>query len=290
VSDPMNDIRVVEPGRGASWWAHGWRNFTSSIGTWIGIMLIYIIITILISIVPYVGDVGHSLLAPVFIGGLMLGCHAIDRDQPLKVAHLFEGFQATHFVPLLIIGAIDLAITLLLAAILAAGVSGGGSIMDIMRHGGSDPLEMMSRSAGAIGLAGVFATLTALVIAAVMAALNWFAPALVVLHGAKPVDAMKSSFMATWRNWVAFLVYGLIAIALALVVMLAAGALAAMFGWSLFAGSGIAGMIGIFILGLVLLALFALVVGPIVFGSTYASYADCFADADGGDLSNPAYR
>jgi hypothetical protein len=290
MSDPINDIRVVEAARGAGWWAQGWRNFTSSIGTWMGIMLVYIIITILISVVPFVGDVGHSLLAPVFIGGLMLGCRALDRDQPLKVAHLFEGFQAANFVPLLIIGAVDIALTLLLAAVVAAGMSGGGSIMEIMRHGGSDPMEMMSRSAGAIGVSGLFASLAALVIGAVMAALNWFAPALVVLHGAKPIDAMKASFVATWRNWVAFLLYGLIAIALALVVILIVGALAVGFGISIFAGSSIVGMIGIVILGLLLFAAFALVVGPIAFGSTYAGYADVFAEPDAGDTGNPAYR
>jgi hypothetical protein len=129
-----------------------------------------------------------------------------------------------------------------------------------------------------------------LVIGAVMGALNWFAPALVVLHGAKPIDAMKTSFVATWRNWVPFLVYGLIALAAGLVVIGIVGALAVMFGLSLFAGSGIVGMIGVAILAMLLLALFALVVGPIVFGSTYGSYADAFADADDGDISNPAYH
>ncbi len=233
---------------------------------------------------------GHSLLAPVFIGGLMLGCRAIDRDQPLKVAHLFEGFQTANFVPLLTIGAVDIALTLLMAAVLAAGMSGSGSIMDIMRHGGSDPMEMMSRSAGALGVSGLFASLAALVIGAVMAALIWFAPALVVLHGARPIDAMKTSFVATWRNWVAFLVYGLIAIALAVVVILIVAALAVGFGVSMFAGSGIVGMIGMAILGMLLLAVFALVVGPIVLGSTYAGYTDCFAEAGEGDSVNPAYR
>ncbi len=290
MSDPMNDMRVVEAGHGARWWGHGWRIFASSMGTWIGIMLIYIIITILISIVPYVGDVGHSLLAPVFIGGLMLGCRAIDRDQPLRVAQLFEGFQAAHFVPLLIIGAVDIALTLLLAAVVAGGMAGGGNVMDIMRHGGSDPMAMISRSAGAIGVAGLLASLAALVIGAVMGSLNWFAPALVVLHGAKPIDAMKTSFVATWRNWLPFLVYGLIVLAFGVVVILIIGVLAIVFGLSLFEGSGVAGMIGMFILGLLLLGLFALVVGPIVFGSTYAGYADVFADPDAVDAGNPSHR
>lgn len=290
MADPMNDIRVVDPGRGASWWGQGWRIFASSIGTWIGIMLIYIIITILISIVPFVGDVGHSLLAPVFIGGLMLGCRAIARDQPLKVAHLFEGFQATYFVPLLIIGAVDIALTLLLAAVVAGGIFGGGNFMEMMRHGSADPMAMMSRSVGAIGVTGLFTTLAALVIGAVMGALNWFAPALVVLHGAKPIDAMKTSFVATWRNWLPFLVYGLIALAVGIVVIVVIGMAALMFGMSLFPGSGIVGMIGVAILALLILALLALVVGPIVFGSTYAGYADTFAAANAGDLGNPAYR
>jgi hypothetical protein len=267
---------VVEAGRGAGWWAQGWRTFTSSFGTWIGIMLIYIVITILISIVPYVGDVGHSLLAPVFIGGLMLGCRAIARDQPLKVAHLFEGFQAAHFVPLLIIGAIDIALWLLLAAVVAGGVFGSGSLM--------------ASSADAIGVGGLFASLAALVIGAVIGALNWFAPALVVLHGAKPIDAMKTSFVATWRNWLVFLVYGLIALAVSLVVFVVVGALAVTLGLSFFAGAGIVGMIGVAVLAMLLLALVALVLGPIVFGSTYAGYADCFADPDEGAVSNPAYR
>ena len=61
-----------------------------------------------------------------------------------------------------------------------------------------------------------------------------------------------------------------------------------MFGMSLFAGSGIVGMIGVAILALLILALCALVVGPIVFGSTYAGYTDVFAEADEGALSHPA--
>lgn len=288
--DPMNDMRVVDAGRGANWWGQGWRIFTSSMLTWIGIMLIYIIIAIMITVVPFVGDVGHSLLAPVFIGGLMLGCRATARDQPLKVAHLFEGFQAAHFVPLLIIGAVDIALTLLLTVVMAGGIFGGGNFMQMMQRGAASPMDMMTQSASAIGVAGLFTTLAALVIAAVMGALNWFAPALVVLHGAKPLDAMKTSFVATWRNWLPFLVYGLIALAVGVVLILIVGALAVTFGLSMFAGSGIIGMVGMAILFMLLLALFALIVGPIVLGSTYASYADCFADANDGDVSNPAYH
>ena len=104
----IGEPRVVEAGRGAAWWAEGWRMFTSSVGTWIGIMIIYVVISALISAVPFVGTVGHWLLTPVFIGGVMLGCQALERGEPLRVAHLFDGFQGPHFVPLMIIGAFNM--------------------------------------------------------------------------------------------------------------------------------------------------------------------------------------
>ncbi len=292
MADPMNDIRVVESGRGAHWWAQGWRTFTSNLWTWIGIMLVYIIISMLISLVPFVGDAGHSLLAPVFIGGLMLGCRAIDREEPLRVAHLFEGFQGVHFVPLLIIGAIDFALTLLIAAIVSGGVFGGGSLLDTMRSGGADPMAAMTRSATAIGLTGFFAMIAGLVIAAIMGTLNWFAPALVVLHGAKSIDAMKTSFVACWRNWVPFLIYGLVGLALAAVILAVYGGLAATFvlGGAGSDGNWIVALIGLVVFFLVFIAVIALALGPVLFGSTYASYGDIFNDADESDTGNPAYR
>lgn len=290
MSNSMIDVRVVEAGRGARWWVEGWRTFTSNLWTWIGIMVIFLVISVLIAVVPFVGDIGHSLLAPVFIGGLMLGCHAIDRGEPLKVAHLFEGFQGVHFVPLLIIGAIDIALTLLITVILGAGVM-GGSMLEMMRSGGTDPYAALSRSATQMGLTGLLALLAVLVIAAIIWSLNWLAPALVVLRGATAVEAMKASFIACWRNWAPFLIYSLVAVAVVGVVFAAFAALALAFGISAFTtGSGIAALVGLVILFGVVVALTALVVGPTVFGTTYASYRDTVAEESGGDHNNPAYN
>ncbi len=290
MSNSSIDVRVVEAGRGARWWVEGWHTFTSNLWTWIGIMIIFLIISMLIAWVPYVGDVGHSLLAPVFIGGLMVGCHAIDRGQPLKVAHLFEGFQGVHFVPLLIIGALNIALTLLMYGIIGAGIV-GVSMTDMLRSSGADPFAAFSSSAMRMGLTGLLALLAVLVIAAIMWSLNWLAPALVVLRGATAVEAMKASFIACWRNWAPFLVYGLVAVAVAGLVFAVFAALALTFGISAFTtDSGIAALIGLVIVFGIVVALTMLVVGPTVFGTTYASYRDTVADAPGGDVTNPAYR
>lgn len=298
MTDAGDGPRVVAAGRGASWWAAGFSLFTASFWTWIGIMVIYIIITVLISAVPYVGSVGHWLLSPVFMGGLMLGCRALDRGEPLRVAHLFEGFQGTHFVPLMIIGAVNIAITLGIAALAVVGVAGSLKLADLATIGGAgDPFDALTRSLGDAGGASLLMSLLVLVFIAVFAMLNWFAPALVALQGTTAVDAMKRSFVACLRNWVPFLVYGLIAVGVLVAAVLAFGAIALALGAGALFGGGNGGNAGnwiamaavLFVLFLLALAVVALFVGPVVFGSTYAGYKDTLARDDPAAV-NPAYR
>jgi hypothetical protein len=290
----MVEPQVVDAGRGAAWWGEGFRLFTSSFWTWIGIMIIYIVISTVINLVPYVGSLGHWLLTPVFMGGLMMGCAALDRGEPLRVAHLFEGFQGAHFVPLMIIGAVNIALTLAIGAIAAVGVMGGMKLVDMGRLGvGGDPLGALLGSAQSITGTGLMMTLVVLVIVSVFAMLNWFAPALVALRGATAVDAMKASFLSCLRNWVPFLVYGLIAIAVGVAAVLAFGGLAFMLGaGALFngnSGSWLAAAAVFFAFFLFAIALVALVVGPVMFASTYAGYKDTLSH-DEAPLDNPAYR
>ena len=290
----IGEPQVVDAGRGAAWWGEGLRLFASSFWTWIGIMVIYIVISMLVNAVPYVGTLGHWLLTPVFMGGLMIGCAALDRGEPLRVAHLFEGFQGAHFVPLMIIGAVNIALALAIGAIAAVGVMGSMKLVDMGRLGtDGDPLGMLLGSAQSITGTGLLMTLVVLVIVTAFAMLNWFAPALVALRGATAVDAMKASFLSCLRNWVPFLVYGLIAIAAFVAAVLVFGGLAFMFGaGTLFsgdAGSWLAAAALFFAFFLFAVAVVALVFGPVVFGSTYAGYKDTLSQDDA-PLANPAYR
>jgi uncharacterized membrane protein len=75
----------------------------------------------------------------------------------------------------------------------------------------------------------------------------WFAPALVMLHDMPPIEAMKASFFACFRNFVPFLVYSLV------------------MGFTLF--------IAILPFGLGLL-----VWVPVAIASTYAAYRQIFTE------------
>jgi uncharacterized membrane protein len=182
---------------------------------------------------------------PVFTGGLMLGCHALARGEPLRIGHLFEGFQGSRFAPLCLLGLLWLAILFVVAIVMVAtvflslGASGLAALMDF----GAAQLDYQALvSAGAaMFVVGLIAILVFLLVAMAY----WFAPALVVLNGEAPVAALQKSFAASWRNLGAFLLYGLIYIGLAIVATIPFG-----LGWlvlgPMFAGSCYAGWRTIF--------------------------------------------
>lgn len=287
----IKEPRVVEGHRGFAWWAEGWRIFTASPGKWIAVIVVYTVVSVLIGLVPVVGTVGHSLLTPVFVGGLMVGCRALERGEPLRISHLFEGFQAPHFVPLMIIGAINIALVLVFVLLSATGVVGSMGLADLSAL--SNPADPFGTSLPAVGLTEVFVFLLALVLAAVFTMLNWFAPALVALRGLSALDAMKLSFMACLRNWFAFLVYGLIVMVAGVVATIAVVVLAFVFGaGAIMSGAGMSGgigaFLGFFLLIAAMVALAVAIVGPIAVGSIYAGFKDTVEDPDA-TVTHPAY-
>ena len=292
MDNTIGDPHVVAAGRGSAWWASGWRVFAANVFTWIGMVLIYYVLSVLLSFIPFIGSIAQALLTPVFIGGIMLGCDAIARGDTLRIAHLFEGFQGTHFTPLLVIGIINMALLAVLALIGAAGAFGVFSSAMFLAGQGIDPMDAMIGSARAMTGTGLLFALVMVVVGAMFAMANWFAPALVALRGARAWDAMKASFRASLRNWAPFLVYGLIA--LAVVAILGTVVMAIAFGFLAGAIGGMnnAGWAAMFAFMAIIAVAFAvsgLIVGPMVFGSTYAGYTDIFG-ADEEALPNPAYR
>ncbi len=274
--------RVVAAGAGATWWAEGWRTFTSQIGTWIGIVILYVVISMLLSRVPYIGGVAQWLLTPVFVGGIMLGCNALDRGERLRVSHLFDGFKGAHFTSLLIVGVFNIVLTALAVVVAVVIIAAGVGLSGMMNldQFADDPWKML----GEFGLVTFLLVLLMLVVVAVIAMANWFAPSLIVLGEARPLEAMVLSFRASLRNWVPFLVYGAIGVGIAVAVGCVFVALAGVIGFGAFMAVFSEGVNwGSMIFGIVALVLLyvvcAVVVTPVVFGSAYASYRDTLGAA-----------
>ncbi len=230
------DARAVPAGHGWKWITDGWELFRRQPGTWILLLVVFVLISVLIALIPILGSIAGNLLWPVFAGGIMLGCRELDQGGELTVGHLFAGFR-DHFGRLVVVGILYLvaliAVVVVAFAITGAGI-GFGALLGAER-GGAEP------SVRAI-LLGVLVAL-ALIIPVVMAV--WFAPTLVVMNDLGVGAALQASFRACLKNIIPFLVYGLIGFGLAIVASIPLG-----LGW--------------------------FVLGPTIAASMYTSYRDIF--------------
>jgi len=191
-------------GNGWSWIASAWDVFKQQPGTWILIVIILFALMVVLSLIPFLNVVA-ALLGPVFVGGLMLGCRAIEEGGGLEVGHLFAGFRE-HTGKLVLVGLFNIGAWLLVMVVIFLLV--GGSVFAL-------------RTAGADSGAGVataaLAALIGLALGIPIYMAIWFAPALITLNGMDVGAALKASFLACLKNIMSFLVYGIVMFLLTIV-------------------------------------------------------------------------
>ena len=229
--------RAVPSGNGWQWIVQGFALFQASPWIWIVNLVILLGIMLVLAVLPIVGNVALNLLYPVFGAGLMLGCQALTQGEPLEIAHLFAGFK-DKTGDLVMIGVLYL-VGMLAIAFVTALFAGLGMVS----------LLFSARGMGSVNPTALLLAL--LVMAALMIPLLmavWFAPALVVFHDVKPLDAMRQSFQGCLKNIVPFLVYGVIGLVIGILATIPIG-----LGW--------------------------LVWGPTVVASIYVSYRDIFLES-----------
>jgi hypothetical protein len=259
LGDFVPEGRKVDAGRGWSWIAEGFAYFKRAPGAWIGLMLVFLLIVIVLSIIPFVGSIAVNLLFAVFMAGIMAGCKAIEDGDGLRVGHLFSGFSMS-VGQLVLVGLLYLLFIIGVVVVMMLMMGGLGAFGD-MQGGNFGP-----------GFLVAMLVAFALFIPAIMAI--WFAPALVGLNNLSAVRGMGASFKACLKNIVPFLIYGLVFLGIFLVVALVLGGIA---GAGMFAGGQLNfGMMAV--VGLLYLA-FALIIGPVTMGSMYAAYRDIFYEA-----------
>lgn len=250
------EARQVNAGNAWNWIVGGFGLFRQNPVIWIALFFIYLLVAMVLSIIPLVGPIVLNLLAPVFMAGFMLGCRALEMDQELEINHLFAGFK-TNTAQLVTVGGIYLvgaiAIVGIVFIFLGADAMNGLVSGSQMAEGGQ-PIDPQARASSALALLIVLSAMLPLVMA------YWFAPALVLFHDMKAINAMRLSFYACLRNIFPFLVYG----AVLLLIMLFATAVLVMFSrihWVLGALMGVA---------------FFMVMMPTMTASLYLSYKDIF--------------
>ena len=216
-------LELVVPGKslpagaGTDWIGRGWALFARAPLMWIVSLVILFVTAIVLAFIPFLGTLAFQVAQAVFVGGYVAACRNLERGGEFELEHLFAGFKV-RFVPLLIVGLIFLAVSLgiMLLFFLAVGLS----LLPAFLSG--DPSVFTTAMAGSIiGL--MLASLVMMALFVPLMAAYWFAPALVMMHDMAPIEAMKASFFACFRNFVPFLIYSIVMAITGLIAVLPFG-------------------------------------------------------------------
>lgn len=205
-------IRQVPVGNAWAWIVSGFQLFKANPAMWIILLVIYLAIMIPISMLPVIGSVASTLLAPVFAAGMMWGCLALTRNQDLEINHLFEGFKK-NTTQLITIGGIYMTGLLIVAVFVVLALD--KETIELLVQGKDLSPEQANEMTLPILMALLF------VMPILMA--YWYAPVLAGLNNMSAVDAMKLSFAACLKNMLPFLLYGFIFMALLIVAIIPFG-------------------------------------------------------------------
>lgn len=235
----------LDASRGLQWWSGaitGLFGTTGQLGTWVLMALAYIVLSLMLHLVPVLGFLASLPLNFVFAGGLLLAASRTARAEVPPFADLFAGF-GPRAGPLLSGGI--LVFLACMAVFLVMLMVGAWAVISAIVGGVLDTMTLPDPAAWGIGLGTAGALLLCLLALVPISMAAWLAPALIMLRGTAPLDALRLSLSACQRNLGALTVYGLVGILFAIAATLLLG-----LGW--------------------------LVVVPLIFLSTYAAYQDIF--------------
>lgn len=205
-------IKQVPLSSAWGWISNGFRLFKSNPAMWIILLVIYLAIMIPLSMLPIIGSVVSTLLAPVFAAGMMWGCQALVRNQDLEINHLFEGFKH-NTSQLVAVGGIYM-VSLLFVAVIAV-LALDKTTVELLVQG--KDLNPEQADAMLLPIAMTFLLLLPVLMA------YWYAPVLAGLHQLTAVEAMKLSFNACLKNLLPFFLYGFIFMLLLIVAIIPFG-------------------------------------------------------------------
>jgi uncharacterized membrane protein len=209
--------RALAAGEGMAWIGEGWRLFLKAPLMWILAVLVILVLEVVLGFVPLLGQIASFLIKPVFFAGLMIACRSLDSGGDFELEHVFAGF--THrFGNLVILGIVLFAFTVGIFAV-TIGFFALTVGLTAFTHGLDDLGAALATAAPFVLATGLI--MLALFLPLIMA--YWFAPALIALNGVSPGEAMKASLGASLRNFVPFLLYGIVMLVLAVVACIPFG-------------------------------------------------------------------
>jgi hypothetical protein len=213
----------------------------------------YLLTVIVVNLIPTIGPIVLPLLLPALTVMLANGCRAIERGQAFSGDILLAGLGPQR------LGMIRLGgLHLIGSTVLVLVASFFGEPINIKEGMTPEQAEALLTDLGIV-----------MVLATPLLMAFWFAPLLTAWNGVSAGKSLFFSFVASWRNWRAFAMYGLTLVVVGAVLP----------GLVLI----IAGLISQALLDILSIALrlvLIFVLAPVMVASVYLSYRDVFETPD----------
>ncbi len=210
------EIRQVSAKYGWHWITKGFQMFIKAPMIWTVVCFTMFLIAMTLALIPMVGQFIFTLISPVLMAGIMIGCREQDRGKSFEFIHLFIAFK-TNVAQLITVGGIYLIGQVLIVGLVM--LIGGSQMTDMLLYGKRvDEAELIHVMDNMLT-----ASLVALLLSIPLMMAAWFSPLLVVFHGLQPIPAMKRSFFACLKNIIPFQLYGLLLIIFTMMALMPYG-------------------------------------------------------------------
>ena len=249
-------LNIVPARTGITWVKLGFKTFLQQPLAMSGLFFMFMALLSVASLLPFVGAALALGLLPAATLGLMAATQEATKGKFPMPSILISAFRAgkQRMKAMATLGAMYAAGFLAIMAV--SSLIDGGQFAKLYLVGGKITEELVLQSSFQ---AAMWVTLALYLPLSLM---FWHAPALVHWHGVAPVKSVFFSFMACYKNFGAFTVYGLAWIGVFMLAMLVVGVTAALLGNPAFAG------LAMFPIALVFFAMF--------FTSIYFTFQDSF--------------
>ena len=126
------EIQQVNAKQGWQWIISGFYLFRRVPVVWLLLCFTLILIAMTLALVPLLGTFIFTLISPVFLAGLMMGCRDLEQGKKLEMSHLLVGFK-NNATALITIGGIYLIGQVLIVGVIM--LIGGTAMTDMLLYG-----------------------------------------------------------------------------------------------------------------------------------------------------------
>ncbi len=256
-------LNIVPARTGLVWAKLGFKTFLQQPLAMSGLFFMFMAMLSVASLLPFIGSALALALLPAATLGLMAATQEATKGKFPMPSILISAFRAgqQRLKAMATLGAMYAIGFLAIMAV--SSLIDGGQFARLYLVGGKITEELVMQSSFQVAM------WVTLVLYMPLSLMFWHAPALVHWHGVTPVKSVFFSFMACYKNFGAFTVYGLVWTGAFMLALLLVGLLALLLG-----NPGLAGL-AMLPVALIFFAMF--------FTSVYFTFLDSFeaTPADG---------